>query len=145
MLFIDSVPYCTGENMGLMYTSIRVKNMKKSLTFYSKYLGLKVVGRREPIPDELVVSLEDKSTKQKLNLMWYGKNCKMYTPWKEDGVELDHLMFNVNDAKKEYKAMVKRGMKTATELFEHEREGKKVTMGFVKDPNGIWVGFRSEA
>ncbi len=55
--------------MGLMYTSIRVKDMKKSLAFYSKYLGLKVIGRREPIPDELVVSLEDKSTKQTLYMI----------------------------------------------------------------------------
>lgn len=131
--------------MGLMYTSIRVKDMKKSLNFYTKYFGLKVVGKRSPIPGELVVNLEDKSTRQRLNLMWYAKSCKMYMPWKEDGVELDHLMFSVKDAKKEYNAMVKRGMKTATELFEREREGKKLTMGFVKDPNGIWVGMRSES
>lgn len=127
-----------------MYTSIRVKDMKKSLNFYTKYLGLKVVAKRTPIPGEEVVSLADKSTGQRLNLMWYSKSCRMYTPWKEDGVELDHIMFQVKDAKKEYNAMVKRGMKTASELFEREREGKKLTMGFVKDPNGIWVGFRSE-
>ncbi len=77
--------------------------------------------------------------------MWYGKKCRMYMPWKDDGVELDHLMFDVPDAKKKYTAMVKKGMKPAMELMEHESNGKKITMGFIKDPNGIWIGFRSES
>lgn len=130
--------------MGLMYTSIRVKNMEESIDFYTKDMGMEVVSRRSPIPGEEVVSLEDKTTGQKLNLMFYDESCKLYTPWKEDGVELDHLMFKVDDAKEKYQALVKKGMKVAMELWERESEGKKITMGFVKDPNGIWVGIRSE-
>lgn len=126
--------------MGLMYTSIRVKNMKKSVQFY-RYLGLRVVGRRSPVPGEQIVSLEDRATRQKINLMWYGKTNRMYTPWKENGVELDHLMFEVKDAKKAYNALVRRGAPVAMKLWEHP-EGR-ISMGFVKDPNGIWVGVRS--
>ncbi len=125
--------------MGLSYTSIRVKDMKKSLAFYRK-MGLKVVGRRSPVPDELIVMLEDKKTGQRLNLMWYGKKCKWYTPYKMNGVELDHLMFEVKDAKGEYKRLLKRGATKATDIWE----GKERTMGLVKDPNGIWVGVMSQ-
>ncbi len=130
--------------MGLMYTSIRLKDMKESVQFYTKYMGLKVTGKRSPIPYEEVVTLEDKSTKQRLNLMWYGKKCKAYTPWKQDGVELDHLMFSVKNAKKAYAFLTKKGAPVAMEYREFERVGKKMVMGFVKDPNGIWVGVRSE-
>ena len=131
--------------MGLSYTSIRVKDVKKSTEFYTKRLGLKLIGRRSPIPGEEIVSLEDKSTKQRINLMWYSKSCAIYTPWKEDGVELDHLMFEVDDAKKAYNKMVKAGAPVAMKLREFESKGKRIAMGFVKDPNGIWIGLRSES
>ena len=131
--------------MGLSYTSIRVKDVKKSTEFYTRRLGLRLIGRRSPIPGEEVVSLEDKSTKQRINLMWYSKRCAIYTPWKEDGVELDHLMFEVDDAKKAYNKMVKAGAPVAMKLREFESKGKRIAMGFVKDPNGIWIGFRSES
>ena len=131
--------------MGLSYTSIRVKDVKKSTEFYTRRLGLRLIGRRSPIPGEEVVSLEDKSTKQRINLMWYSKSCTIYTPWKEDGVELDHLMFEVDDAKKAYNKMVKAGAPVAMKLREFESKGKRIAMGFVKDPNGIWIGFRSES
>lgn len=129
--------------MGLSYTSIRVKDIKKSTEFYTKRLGLRIIGRRSPIQGEEVVSLEDKATKQRINLMWYSKTCAIYTPWKEDGVELDHLMFEVDDAKKAYDKMIKAGAPLAMKLREWESEGKHIAMGFVKDPNGIWIGFRS--
>ena len=115
------------------------------MIYPGKRLGLKLIGRRSPIPGEEIVSLEDKSTKQRINLMWYSKSCTIYTPWKEDGVELDHLMFEVDDAKKAYNKMVKAGAPVAMKLREFESKGKRIAMGFVKDPNGIWIGFRSES
>ncbi len=126
--------------MGLLYTSIRVKDMKKSVDFYTRAMGLRVIGRRSPVPGEQIVSLEDRETKQKINLMWYAKSCRWYSPYKMDGVELDHLMFEVKDAKAAYKRLLKRGAKKATDLWE----GKERTMGLVKDPNGIWVGVMSQ-
>jgi catechol 2,3-dioxygenase-like lactoylglutathione lyase family enzyme len=126
--------------MGLLYASIRVKDMKKSLAFYTKVMGLKIVGRRSAVPGEKIVSLEDKATKQRLNLMWYAKSCRWYTPYKMNGVELNHLMFEVKDARKAYARLVRRGATKATDLFG----GKERTMGLVKDPNGIWIGVMSQ-
>jgi catechol 2,3-dioxygenase-like lactoylglutathione lyase family enzyme len=125
--------------MSLVYTAVRVKDHKKSLAFY-KSMGLKVIGRRSWVPGEKIVMLLSKDTGQRLNLMWFSKDCMWYTPWKNDGVELDHLMFEVKDAKKTYQKLVAYGAKVATELWE----GKDRTMGFIKDPNGIWIGIASK-
>ena len=127
--------------MGLGYTAIRVKDIEKSLKLY-KYLGMTVIRRYSPIPGEKVVQLLDKKTKQRINLMWYGKSCKIYSPWKQDGVELDHLRFHVKDAKKTYNALLKKGYKPPAgwKFREGDHHGKHIMIGFVKDPNGIWVG-----
>lgn len=118
-------------------------DLDKSLKFYTEDLGLKVVEKRSPIPGEDVVSLIDEESGQKLVLMYYAEDCKLYTPWKMDGVELDHLSFEVEDAKKTYGEFIKNGAPAATELMERKTDDGDFAMGFVKDPNGIWVGFRS--
>lgn len=129
--------------MGFLYAAIRVKDVKESVAFY-KSMGLKVTGTRIPIPDETVISLLDEGTGQRLQLMHYGKKCRIYAPWKEDGVEMDHLMFEVKDAKKAFNKLGAKGAPIAMELFERDTETGHFAMGFVKDPNGIWVGVKSE-
>jgi len=126
--------------MVLAYTSIRVKDLKKSVDFYTKYLGMKIVGRKSWVPGEKIVMLLSKGTGQRINLMYFAKNCMWYTPYKENGSGLDHLMFEVDDAKKLYEKLVAKGAPVATELWGHGG----MTMGYVKDPNGIWIGLRSE-
>ena len=69
----------------------------------------------------------------------------MYTPYKMDGVELDHLMFVVKDAKKTFEEFVKKGAPIAMDLMERKTADGDFAMGFVKDPNGIWIGFRSRS
>jgi catechol 2,3-dioxygenase-like lactoylglutathione lyase family enzyme len=131
--------------MGLSYVAIRVIDLDKSLKFYTEELGLKFVETRTPIPGETVVSLIDEKTGQKLVLMHYTEDCKLYTPYKLDGVELDHLSFEVDDAKKKFDDVVKKGAPIAFDLVERETEQGTFRMGMVKDPNGIWIGFRSQS
>jgi len=129
--------------MGLQYTSIRVMDLKKSLDFYTKDLGLKIVDKRSYMPGEQIVGLIDKATGQRINLMHYAKNCKLYTPYKLDGVELDHLMFVVKDAKKTFQKLVKKGAPIAMDIMERKTPDGNMAMGMIKDPNGIWIGLRS--
>jgi lactoylglutathione lyase len=125
--------------MGLVYTSIRVRDLKRSLEFYTKYLGMRVMGRRSWVPGEKVIMLLSKDTGQRINLMHFAKNCMHYKPYKS-GDELDHLMFEVEDAKTLYEKLVKKGAPVAMELWEENG----FAMGWIKDPDGIWVGLRSE-
>ncbi len=124
--------------MGLVNVSIRVRNVKKALNFYVKLLGMKVTDRKSYMPGETVITLLSKDTGQYLRLMHYTPSCKLYKPY-EKGDEMDHLTFMVKDAKTEFKKLVSKGYKVAMPLWV----GKEITMGMVKDPDGIWVGLRS--
>jgi catechol 2,3-dioxygenase-like lactoylglutathione lyase family enzyme len=126
------------DYMGLIYTSIRVKDLKKSVDFYTKYMGMKIVGSRSWVPGEKIVMLLAKDSGQRLNLMHYSKGCIHYAAYKT-GSEMDHLMFEVDDAKKLYDKLIEKGAPVAMKLWEE----KDFAMGFVKDPNGIWVGVKS--
>ena len=130
--------------MGLLYTSIRVLDVKKSLDFYTKDMGLKIVDKRSYMQGEQIISLLDKGTGQRLNLMHYSEDCKLYTPYKLDGVELDHLMFDVKDAKKTFRKLVKKGAPIAMDIMERKTTDGNFAMGMIKDPNGIWIGLRSQ-
>ena len=125
--------------MGLIYTSIRAIDLKKTLAFYTKLMGMKITGTRSFWPGEKIVSLVSPDTGARMNVMHYAKYCKLYSPYKKDGVELDHLMFEVKDFKKSFDKLVKSGAPVVMGPFE----GKTRSMGFVKDPNGIWVGISS--
>jgi lactoylglutathione lyase len=131
--------------MGLNYVAIRVMDLDKSLKFYTEDLGLKITDKHSYLPGEQVISLLDEGTGQKLNMMYYAEDCKLYTPYKMDGVELDHLMFFVEDAKKTFNEFVEKGAPIAMDLVERKTDDGNFAMGFVKDPNGIWIGFRSQS
>ena len=125
--------------MSLNYIAIRVKDADESRAFYEK-LGLKFLGEHSFVPGERVQRMVDEKTGQRINLMYYAEDCRLYTPWKEDGVELDHLSFEFDDPKKVYDEFVASGAPVAWEFQERETPKGKFGGGFIKDPNGIWVG-----
>lgn len=125
--------------MGLLYASIRVKNLNKSIGFYTKNMGMKIEWKHSWVKGETVVGLISKDTKQRLNLIHYTKSCERYTPYKQ-GSEMDHLMFSVSDAREVYNRLVRSGAKIAMKLWEKD----SFAMGFVKDPDGIWIGLKTE-
>jgi lactoylglutathione lyase len=120
-------------------------DLEKSLKFYTEDLGLKIIDRKSYMPGEQVISLLDEGTGERLNMMHYAEDCKLYTPYKLDGVELDHMSFEVEDAKKTFSEFVARGAPIAMDLVERKNDDGDFAMGFVKDPNGIWIGFRSQS
>jgi len=120
--------------MKFIYTGIRVRNLKRSLRFYTKVMGLKITGKGKMLHGGIFVGLADSNTGQRLELNWYPKNNKFYVPYK-NGEELDHLAFEVDDVEATVKELVRRGAPVAVKPFGDWRS----MLAYVKDPDGIWI------
>lgn len=119
----------------MIYTGIRVKDMGRSVRFYTEALGMKVRGRAKnrSLQGEWA-QLESPGTHQLLELNWYARTSPLYVPWKR-GVEMDHLCFRVNDLDRAVKTLLAAGAK---------RLGGPYTtpdwrMVDLSDPNGICI------
>ena len=117
----------------LYYTGIRVRNLKKSLDFYTKTMGMKVVGKGTMPHGGKYINLKDSSSKQTLELHWYPVGSRFFSEYTA-GEELDHLAFVVSDVKKAFKELVRKGAKVA--VSPSESKGTEV---YVRDPDGIWI------
>lgn len=129
--------------MPLRYTGIRVSNLPRSLRFYTKTLGLRVVTRGDlrPYGMGLWVLLEDPATHQKLELNWYPPRSKYagkYVP----GDALDHIGFLLGRVpasrlEAEYARLLKAGARP-TPVTPQVTES---WVFYVLDPDGNWIEF----
>jgi lactoylglutathione lyase len=115
------------------YSGIRVRDLKKSLDFYTKALGMKVVSKGTMPHGGKWVHLRGKGSEQTLELNWYPEGSRFYTGY-TTGEELDHLAFKVKDAKKAYQQLLSKGAMPA--VTPKQSKGTEV---YVKDPDGIWI------
>ena len=76
-----------------------------------------------------VAALKSKASEQLLELNWYPQSEY------PQGSELDRLAFEVDDVKSEAQRLMGLGAEAAREV---EVRAKHI-VGFVKDPNGIWL------
>ena len=116
------------------YVGIRVKDLEKSINFYTKLLGMKVKGKNkiEQTKGE-VVSLESEGVPFELELNYYKKDspyCTEYTA----GEGLDHLAFGVEDLTRALDEARKGGYQVIAEM---KSNGSR--WAYVEDPNGIWI------
>lgn len=119
----------------MVYTGIRVRDMDESVHFYTKVLGMKLVGRaRVRASKGEWAQLKSDGSQQLLELNWYSAESPFYTRWRR-GVELDHLSFAVDNLDRALKELDKRGVKRLG--------GPYFTPGWkmvdVADPNGICI------
>lgn len=115
------------------YFGIRVRNLERSLEFYTKAIGLRVIKRGTMPHGGKWVHLRGPGSKQTLELNWYPKGSKFYTEYTR-GEELDHLAFLVKDVPKAYKQLLGKGATSA--VSPRQSKGTEV---YVKDPDGIWI------
>ncbi len=115
------------------YTGIRVRNLKRSLAFYTKAFGMRVVNRGTMPHGGQYVQLEGTGSRQRLELNWYPPGTRFYSPYRK-GEEIDHLAFVVDDAEKAYHELIRKGAKPA--VPPKKAEGTEI---YVKDPGGIWI------
>lgn len=113
-----------------IYTGIHVSNLERSIKFYRKALGMKLLFKTEiKETGGRVAWLITKGTKQVLELNWYPKG---YRHGASSG--LDHLAFEVKDAPAAYRNLTKK-RKGAIRPF---KEGRWC-LAYVRDPDGNWI------
>jgi lactoylglutathione lyase len=118
-----------------IYTGIHVSNLERSIAFYKKALGMKLLFKTAiKETGGRVAWLTTSGSKQILELNSYPKR---YRFGGRSG--LDHLAFEVRDASVAYE-MLSAGRKGAIAPF---REGKWM-LAYVKDPDGNWIELGSK-
>lgn len=120
--------------MWFRYTGIRVRDLKRSLEFYTKTMGMKQVEKGTMKAGGKYILLKNEESEQRLELNYYPPNTKFYEEYVE-GSELDHLAFRCKDVRKDYKKLLAAGATVAVEPWD---EGE-YTLAFVRDPDGIWI------
>ncbi|MGI0070870.1 MAG: VOC family protein [Thermoplasmata archaeon] len=128
-----------GETMSITYAGIRVTDLDRSLRFYREGLGLVERGRGKMSHGGTFVGLEDPASRFQLELNHYPADSPYATPYSV-GEGLDHLGLDVADAPALIERLRSMGAKVAIEPWI---EAGRYWIGFVEDPDGIWIEIQS--
>lgn len=115
------------------YTGIRVRDLDRSLAFYTTLFGMRVIGQGTMPHGGRYVHLRTPGSQQRLELNWYPRGSRFYTRYRK-GEEMDHLAFLVDDVRKAFRELVRKGVGVA--VSPADSEGTEV---YVTDPDGIWI------
>ena len=121
-----------------VHTSIRTSNIDRSIDFYTRLMGLKLLSRREiPQNNAEIAFLQDPEGKgAKLELTFYRKQKKFVQADYEDRL-FDHLAFEVDDMKKTISMMQKEKITITDEPFRLGPAGPLIA--FIEDPDGTLI------
>ena len=125
--------------MDFIYTGIRVRDLRRSIQFYTKTMGMKEVGRGKMQAGGIYVELKSKGSDQRLELNYYPPGSRFYEEYVE-GSELDHLALSCGNVRRSYEKALAGGATSAVEPWD---EGGS-TLAFVRDPDGVWIELHSK-
>jgi lactoylglutathione lyase len=116
------------------YVGIRVTDVQKSIDFYTKLLGMKVInrGKIEQTKGE-TIALQSEEGGFVLELNYYEKDSPFNTKY-TTGEGLDHLAFKVDDLDKALEEARKAGYRVILEM--KSKEGR---WAYIEDPDRIWI------
>jgi len=111
-----------------------VKDLDRSIDFYTRLLGMTVKGRSKIKQTKgEIVDLVSKDKRFTLELNHYAKDSPHNTRYIV-GEGLDHLAFDVDDLDEALEELKSAGYPTVLEIKTKENR-----WAYVKDPNGIWI------
>ena len=119
--------------MKFLHTSITVRRMEESLTFYTEVLGLEFE-RRRTIPENRaeIAFVRDPISGARIELThWDGKDEF------DAGEQLDHLAFEVEDLDRYLLKVRGKNVRVAKEPYR--LSGGSGRIAFVLDPNDVWI------
>lgn len=120
------------------HTSIRVSNMERSINFYTKFFGLKLLNRREiPQNNAEIAFLQDpegKGARLELTLL---RNQKKFIQAEYEDRLFDHLAFDVKNMDETISLMRREKVTITDEPFRLSATGNLIA--FVEDPDGTLI------
>lgn len=121
-----------------VHASIRTSNMEKSIDFYTRLLGLKLLSRRDiKQTNSEIAFLQDAEGKGcTLELTFYRNQRKFGQPEYEERL-FDHLGFEVADMKKTVAVLRKENVTITDEPFKFGANGPVIA--FIEDPDGTLI------
>ena len=119
--------------MALLHTMIRVKNIEKSLDFYTKLFNMELSEKRR-LDDCWLYFLTDKASGQQIELTYNDE-----TPEKgyEIGSGFGHFAFSVKSMDEFSEKLKQNGYKYLYEPFD--LTGKGSNIAFLQDPDGYEI------
>jgi lactoylglutathione lyase len=126
------------KNVAFIHTSIRTSNIDKSIDFYTRLLGLKLLSRREiPQNNAEIAFLQDPEGKgAKLELTFYRKQKKFIQADYEERL-FDHIAFEVENMEQTISIMRKEKVTITDEPFRLGPAGPLIA--FIEDPDGTLI------
>ena len=120
-----------------VHASVRTSNMEKSIDFYGRFLGLKVISQKEiKATNAEIAFLQDPEGKGcTLELTCYKNQKKFSQPEYEERL-FDHLGFVVTDIAKTIADMKKENITVTDEPFQFS---PTTTIAFIEDPDGTLI------
>jgi len=126
------------KNLVFIHTSIRTSNIDKSIDFYTRLMGLKLLSRREiPQNNAEIAFLQDPEGKgAKLELTFYRKQKKFIQADYEERL-FDHIAFEVKSMEQTISIMRKEKVTITDEPFRLGPAGPLIA--FIEDPDGTLI------
>lgn len=121
-----------------VHTSVRTRNIERTIEFYTKKLGLKVVNRREiaETNSEIAFLKDPEGKGATLEITFYRDQKNFVQPNYEDRL-FDHLAFEVEDVNKTVEDMRNGGITITDEPFKLGTTGP--LLAFIEDPDGTLI------
>ena len=120
------------------HTSIRTSNIDKSINFYTRLMGLKLLSRREiPKNDAEIAFLQDPDGKgARLELTFFRKQKNFVQAEYEERV-FDHIAFEIKDMEQTMTILRENKVTVTDEPYKLGPTGPFIA--FIEDPDGTLI------